>query len=41
MVKTNSFNGVPLPAIWLWDSDNGDLNEIRRFHYTDFSNRLS
>ena len=41
MVKTNTFNGVPLPAIWLWDSETDDLREVRRFDYTDFKNRLS
>jgi len=25
MVKTNTFNGVPLPSIWLWDSESDDL----------------
>jgi len=41
MVKTNSFNGVPLPSIWLWDSDSDELKEIRRFGYEDFKSRLS
>lgn len=41
MVKTNMFNGVPLPAIWLWDSETDELREIRRFNYADFKNRLS
>jgi len=41
MVKTNTFNGVPLPAIWLWDSETDELREIRNFDYTDFKNRLS
>jgi carboxynorspermidine decarboxylase len=41
MVKTNSFNGVPLPAIWLWDSETDDLREVRSFDYSDFKNRLS
>jgi len=41
MVKTNTFNGVPLPAIWLWDSETDDLREVRRFDYTDFKSRLS
>ena len=41
MVKTNTFNGVPLPAIWLWDSENDELSEIRTFGYADFLNRLS
>ena len=41
MVKTNSFNGVPLPAIWLWDSETDALTEVRSFGYEDFKNRLS
>ena len=41
MVKTNSFNGVPLPGIWLWDSDTDALTEVRRFGYADFKERLS
>lgn len=41
MVKTNSFNGVPLPSIWLWDSESDDLREVRAFGYEDFKNRLS
>ena len=41
MVKTNTFNGVPLPAIWLWDGETDELREVRRFDYADFKNRLS
>jgi carboxynorspermidine decarboxylase len=41
MVKTNMFNGVPLPSIWLWDSTTDALREVRSFGYTDFKNRLS
>lgn len=41
MVKTNSFNGVPLPAIWLWDSETDELSEVARFDYLDFKSRLS
>ncbi len=41
MVKTNTFNGVPLPAIWLWNSDSGILREVRSFSYADFKARLS
>lgn len=41
MVKTNTFNGVPLPAIWLWNSDTDQLREIRAFSYADFKGRLS
>jgi carboxynorspermidine decarboxylase len=41
MVKTNTFNGVPLPAIALWNSDTDALSLVRRFDYTDFRDRLS
>jgi carboxynorspermidine decarboxylase len=41
MVKTTTFNGVPLPSIWLWDSDSDSLECIRRFGYEDFRDRLS
>jgi carboxynorspermidine decarboxylase len=40
MVKTNSFNGVPLPSIWLWDSETDELTLIREFGYEDFKTRL-
>jgi carboxynorspermidine decarboxylase len=41
MVKTNSFNGVPLPSIWLWNSDTDELRCIKRFEWTEFRDRLS
>jgi len=41
MVKTNTFNGVPLPAIALWDSDTDALRLVREFGYPDFRDRLS
>jgi len=41
MVKTNTFNGVPLPSIWLWNSMTDELKEIRQFSYADFKGRLS
>lgn len=41
MVKTNTFNGVPLPSIWLWDSETDELRLIREFDYADFKSRLS
>jgi carboxynorspermidine decarboxylase len=41
MVKTTTFNGVPLPSIWLWDSDTDQLDQVRRFGYEDFRDRLS
>jgi carboxynorspermidine decarboxylase len=41
MVKTNTFNGVQLPSIWLWDSDNDTLEQVKAFGYEDFRDRLS
>jgi carboxynorspermidine decarboxylase len=41
MVKTNTFNGVPLPSIWLWDSDSDALELVKSFDYPDFRDRLS
>ncbi|WP_193139258.1 MULTISPECIES: carboxynorspermidine decarboxylase [unclassified Meridianimarinicoccus] len=40
MVKTNTFNGVPLPALALWNSDTDHLNVLREFGYDDFRMRL-
>ena len=41
MVKTNTFNGVPLPSIALWNSETDTLRMVRQFDYTDFRDRLS
>ncbi len=41
MVKTNTFNGVPLPAIAIWNSQTDDLRIVREFGYQDFKERLS
>ena len=41
MVKSNTFNGVPLPSIALWNSRTDDLKIIREFDYDEFLNRLS
>ncbi|MCW1402727.1 carboxynorspermidine decarboxylase [Novosphingobium sp. MW5] len=41
MVKTTTFNGVPLPSIWLWDSETDQLECIKRFEYDTFRDRLS
>lgn len=40
MVKNNTFNGMPLPAILLLTKD-GDMKLVRQFGYEDFKNRLS
>lgn len=41
MVKTTTFNGVPLPSIWLWDSADDSLRCVRRFGWEAFRDRLS
>jgi len=41
MVKTTTFNGVPLPSIWLWDSESDSLECVKKFSYEDFRDRLS
>jgi len=41
MVKTTTFNGVPLPAIVLWNSETDALRIVREFDYPDFRDRLS
>lgn len=40
MVKTNTFNGMPLPAIALREQD-GDCQVLNRFGYIDFKGRLA
>ncbi|NLN84017.1 MAG: carboxynorspermidine decarboxylase [Firmicutes bacterium] len=40
MVKNNTFNGMPLPAIIL-EKENGQYEIIKEFDYFDFKNRLS
>jgi carboxynorspermidine decarboxylase len=40
MVKTTSFNGMPLPDIAIWEEEE-KLHIIKRFTYEDFQNRLS
>lgn len=39
MVKNNTFNGVPLPDIALYQ--NGKIQLVKRFGYADFEGRLS
>ncbi|MCW3848382.1 carboxynorspermidine decarboxylase [Sphingomonas sp. LB-2] len=41
MVKTTTFNGVPLPAIALWDSRDDSLQIVREFGWESFRDRLS
>ena len=40
MVKNNTFNGIPLPSIYLLRA-NGDMELVKKFDYEDFKNRLS
>lgn len=40
MVKNNTFNGIPLPAIAIIDTD-GQLRIVRQFQFENYRNRLS
>ena len=40
MVKTNTFNGMPLPSI-VWRDKDGNQRVVRQFSYEDFKGRLS
>ena len=41
MVKTNTFNGIQLPSIAIWNSRTDQLRVVRKFEYEDFESRLS
>ncbi len=41
MVKTNTFNGINLPAIAIWNSKTDALRVVKQFGYQDFKQRLS
>lgn len=41
MVKTTTFNGVPLPALAIWDSRDDSLEVVREFGWESFRDRLS
>src|SRR5690606_25642614 len=41
MVKTNTFNGVPLPSIVVWNSGTDELRVVKAFDWTEFRDRLS
>ncbi len=41
MVKNNTFNGVGLPSIWLYEPDDDSYECVRSFGYEDFKSRLS
>ena len=41
MVKTNTFNGINLPSMAIWNSATDELQVVKTFGYDDFRNRLS
>ena len=41
MVKTNTFNGIRLPSILLYEPRNKQLELVKSFSYEDYKNRLS
>ncbi len=41
MVKTNTFNGVPLPSIAIWNSKTNKTRIVKQFGFDDFEQRLS
>jgi carboxynorspermidine decarboxylase len=41
MVKTTTFNGMPLPTLALWNSNTHKVHIIKDFNYHDFYQRLS
>ncbi len=41
MVKNNTFNGINLPSIAVYDSETDEVTVIKQFGYDDFKNRLS
>jgi carboxynorspermidine decarboxylase len=41
MVKTTTFNGIPLPAMAIWNSVTDELSLVKEFDYNDFKQRLS
>jgi len=40
MVKTNTFNGINLPSIYIANSKTGKLKLWKKFGYKDFISRL-
>jgi len=40
LVKSTHFNGIPHPAVALWDPEADGLNVTRSFGYDDFRSRL-
>jgi carboxynorspermidine decarboxylase len=40
IVKANTFNGMPLPSIAVWNSDTDAFRVVRQFGYEQFAGRL-
>ena len=41
MVKTNTFNGIQLPSIAVFEPEDDSMHVVRSFGYEDFKGRLS
>ena len=41
MVKTNTFNGIQLPSIAIFEPEDGSIRVLRSIGYEDFKGRLS
>lgn len=41
MVKNNTFNGMRLPSIAIYDPESDEIRMVREFKYEDYRNRLS
>ncbi len=41
IVKTNAFNGIPLPSIAVWDRATDAVRVVRRFGYEEYASRLA
>lgn len=41
MVKNNTFNGIRLPSIAIYNSNSKEIRIVRKFRYEDYKNRLS
>ena len=41
MVKTNTFNGIQLPSIYLFRPETNEMDLVQSFGYEEFRNRLS
>ena len=41
MVKTNTFNGIQLPSIAVFEPEDGSMRVVRSFGYEDFKSRMS